>query len=133
MIRREVFIFLVVGLTSVMVDYIIYSALQWIEWTSVNIAKAIGFVSGSFFSYCANRSWTFGHTGRVLSSLWRFAFLYAITLGVNVAANSATLKLLDGYPQAVLASFIFATCLSATLNFLGMKFTVFGNNTKVEM
>ena len=125
MINRETSIFLVVGVITVLVDFLIYSSLLWIELLAHGPAKAVGFISGTVFSYFANRFWTFGYTKHGWASIWRFGLLYALTLFGNVMANSTILSLLTGVPHGIKIAFVFATFLSAALNFLGMKFFVF--------
>jgi putative flippase GtrA len=92
---------------------------------SVEMAKATGFLIGTLFAYFANRFWTFGHKPHVPGSVWRFAVLYASTLGANVLINSLALKLFTDEIAAIPLAFLVATGVSASLNFLGMKFFVF--------
>jgi putative flippase GtrA len=89
------------------------------------MAKVTGFLVGTLFAYFANRFWTFGHKLHAPGSAWRFAVLYASTLGANVLINSLTLKLLAGTAVAFELAFLLATGISASLNFLGMKLFVF--------
>lgn len=115
--------FLAVGATTVGIDYTVYSLLLFAD-VPVSPAKAAGFVTGTVFAYFANRLWTFathGGLGRIIG----FMVVYGISLGVNVSLNNGALALL-GYEQlAVVLAFLVATAVSASLNFLGMKFLVF--------
>ena len=124
MIRRELAVFLVVGVTTVLIDYCTYRGLAW-GGVAVDVAKAAGFLTGTVFAYVANKAWTFGHARHAPGSLWRFALLYALTLGANVLINATALRALAGARFAVQAAFLLATGTSAILNFLGMKFFVF--------
>ena len=124
MIRRELGVFLAVGVTTVLLDFTAYRALVW-SGVAVDIAKAAGFLTGTLFAYLANRFWTFGHSSHVAGTVWRFGLLYVLTLGANVVMNAAALRSLHGASFAVQAAFLLATGISATLNFLGMKFFVF--------
>jgi putative flippase GtrA len=124
MIRRELGIFLVVGVTTVLIDFVTYRGLAW-GGAPIDAAKAAGFLTGTVFAYVANKAWTFGHAGPASGSLWRFALLYAVTLAANVLINAAVLHALAGSTWAVQWAFLLATGTSATLNFLGMKFFVF--------
>jgi putative flippase GtrA len=125
MIKRELGIFLIIGSLTVLVDFGAYRSLVWFGVTGVDMAKAIGFLVGTLFSYFANRFWTFGNNSRVSGSLCRFAALYGATLGANVLVNSLALKLFADTISAVHLAFLLATGISATLNFLGMKLFVF--------
>ncbi len=125
MIKRELGIFLIVGSLTVLVDFCVYQSLVWLGVTGVDMAKAIGFLLGTLFAYFANRFWTFGNKSHVPGSLWRFAALYGATLLANILFNSLALILFDDAIDAVHLAFLFATGISAALNFLGMKLFVF--------
>lgn len=129
--KRQLMIFLIVGLLTVLIDFISYQILISKDLLSINMAKTIGFLNGTLFAYVANRRWTFGRVKHARGSLCRFLILYAITLGVNVMSNFALLSAIKSYALAIPVAFIFATGLSAVLNFLGMNFFVFkGNNVR---
>jgi putative flippase GtrA len=125
MITRELRIFLIVGVTTVAIDFLTYRGLVWLGLPSIAFAKGTGFITGTVFAYFANRFWTFGHKGPAAGTVPRFAVLYAATLGANVLLNSAVLRALGDTPFGVQAAFLVATAVSAALNFLGMKFYVF--------
>ena len=125
MIKRELAIFLIVGVSTVLVDFISYRGLIGFQVMEVDMAKAISFLVGTLFAYFANRFGTFGHNPHVPGSVWRFSVLYASTLGANVLINALALKLLADMTIAIQLSFLLATVVSACLNFLGMKLFVF--------
>ena len=125
MIRRELGIFLVVGVLTVIIDYFVYHALVWSQLLLVHTAKGVGFVSGTVFAYFANRFWTFGHKQHATGSLWRFVLLYATTLLTNVWVNALMLSVLSAVPRVMQLGFLIATVMSAMINFIGMKFFVF--------
>jgi putative flippase GtrA len=125
MIRRELLVFLVVGSLTVLVDFLTYRGLLWSGWSWTAGAKAAGFLAGTVFAYFANRAWTFGHRTHRPGTAWRFALLYAVTLGANVAVNATALGLLWGTAFAVQLAFLAATAVSTCLNFAGMKLFVF--------
>jgi putative flippase GtrA len=125
MIRKELPIFLVIGTSTVVMDYATYTVL--LKWTAMAVdpAKGLGFLTGTVYAYFANRIWTFGHTQAARGSAWRFAQLYALTLGANVLINAGVLRLLGTWTMVHQLAFFMATGVSATLNFLGMKLYVF--------
>ena len=55
----------------------------------------------------------------------RFVLLCAVTLTANVAVNAVAWKCLKQVQAAMEVAFVFATGVSASLNFLGMKHFVF--------
>jgi putative flippase GtrA len=114
--------FLIVGLTTVAIDFTVYRLLL-ATGLVVGLAKTAGFIAGTVFAYFANKKWTFGvqRTGVDAIEAARFAAVYAVSLAANVTTNGVVLHFL---PSIVLA-FLVATGVSATMNFLGMKFLVF--------
>jgi putative flippase GtrA len=125
MLKRQLRIFVIVGLLATLVDFLIYRNLVFFSILDVHLAKGLSFLTGTLFSYLANRFWTFGHQSHHLDSLWRFLLLYAVTLGTNVLLNAYMLGWLAGLKHAVLFAFLVATSISAACNFLGMKLFVF--------
>lgn len=118
--------FLVVGFTTVGVDYLSYQLFLTLG-LPVALAKSSGFITGTVFAYFANKLWTFSASTPAKNSAFRFSVIYASTLMLNVLVNSFVLYLLADFPSAVQIAFILATGASATANFLGMKFYVFRN------
>ena len=98
----------------------------------VDMAKAIGFLVGTIFSYFANRFWTFVHKPHAPGNAWRFVVLYTSTLGANVLINSLALKLFADTLVTIQLAFLLATGVSASLNFLGMKLLVFRQSAASE-
>ena len=88
MIRRELPIFLVVGILGVLIDFLTYRGLVWAQLFSVDIAKGISFLIATFFAYFANRFWTFSHKDHADGSIWRYIVVYSISLAINVYINS---------------------------------------------
>ena len=125
MIKRELAIFLVVGASTVLVDFISYRGLIGFQVMEVDMAKTTGFLVGTLFAYFANRFWTFSHKSHITGSALRFTVLYASSLGVNVLINAFVLKQLADVAASIHLAFLLATGVSACLNFLGMKLFVF--------
>lgn len=125
MLRKEIRIFLVVGVLTVAIDYAFYQLLLQVESLPLTIAKAFGFLAGTIFSYCANRYWTFSQRHPLRNSIIRFYILYGLTLGLNVISNSLIMDLFSYVNYVMQFAFIVATGLSATINFIGMRFFVF--------
>ena len=129
MIKRELGIFLIVGLLTVLIDFLVYRGLVGVGVIGVDTAKGIGFLTGTLFAYVANRFWTFSHKSHAPGSVWRFVLLYLSTLMANVVINALALKVMADIMAAVPMAFLLATGVSASLNFLGMKFFVFNSRT----
>lgn len=131
-IKRELAIFLVVGLLTVGIDFLSYHVflnLKPFGIESINIAKGFGFIVGTIFAYFANRFWTFNQQTTSSGSVYRFAIIYVIGLLSNIGVNHLCIT---GFSSPSVAmditlfiAFVLATGVSSILNFLGMKFFVF--------
>jgi putative flippase GtrA len=126
--RQQVCRFLVVGSLTVLVDYAAYRAIVSLS-SVIDASKAIAFLTGTAFAYVVNRRFTFRSTAPHGSQLVRFLAVYLATLAANVAVNTVALGALHEVRHALTLAFIVATAVSATLNFLGMKFLVFTGAT----
>ena len=62
----------------------------------------------------------------IIGLVCRDGAIYLLTLFVNIAVNDWLLPHLPRFiPVTVVVAFVFATGVSALLNFLGMKFFIF--------
>ena len=135
MIKRELTIFLIVGILTVAIDFLIYRGLIYLGLDTVNIAKGLGFIGGTIFAYFANRFWTFKKQVARSGSIGRFSIVYIIGLSTNILVNYLSILTLNhfanfnDYQQVIFLAFLLATGVSATLNFLGMKLFVFTNRS----
>lgn len=137
-IKRELTIFLIVGLLTVVIDFLIYRASMHFNplgLNSINIAKGIGFIGGTIFAYFANRFWTFRQETTSSGSVTRFILVYILGLSANIAINYLSIFWLSDAvnpPEYILLiAFVLATGVSATLNFIGMKFFVFTDRKRI--
>ena len=106
-LNYEVGRFLIIGITTVIIDLVIYLILLNIIFET-SISQSISKTSiNGFFRFCI------------------FILLYLSTLFVNVASNEIILNLMNQNILSILIAFIIATSFSAGLNFLGMKYIVF--------
>lgn len=131
MIKRELSIFIAVGCLTVALDFMVYRSLTYFFLCDISLAKAIGFISGCIFAYFANRFWTFKKQSTHSGSLWRFTLVYVGSLVANILINQGILSSWDSLAALYVAFFV-ATGVSATLNFIGMKWFVFTQRTVVS-
>ena len=131
--KHEIIKFIIIGLITVLIDYQIYKFLfEQVGWI-ITLSKAIAYLVGTAFSYIANRFWTFNTKTNLMSfSMIRHLVLYLFALIINISANSLVLSIfgsLSLYHEsyAFTVAFVFATTISASINFIGMKFWVFHN------
>ena len=123
--RRQFFRFVVIGVSSALfIDLIFYSFL--LSFVSSAIAKAVGFILGSLFSYVLNKRWTFQSKYFNNLELFRFYCIYLVSLTANIFVNEYVLNLLENkFDYAFITAYSISTITSALLNFLGLKLIVF--------
>ena len=124
MISRQLTIFIIVGILSTVLNYFIYSGLFY-QGIPTPISKFIGFVSGMVFSYFGSKIVTFNDNRKSLSITWNFVLVYGIGAIHDVSVNEIILLGLGEFIYKREIAFVFATLVSATVNFLGLKLFVF--------
>ena len=126
--NKELLKYIFVGLSTVLIDFLIYKFL--IKFIVIYLAKTISFLSGTFFSYQLNRTWTFKSGEKTLSQFIKYLIIHITSLVLNVFINSLLLnKFSKNYFLSYEVSFLIATLTSATYNFLFIKIFIF-NNTR---
>ena len=127
--NKELLKYIFVGLSTVLIDFLIYKFL--IKFIVIYLAKTISFLSGTFFSYQLNRTWTFKSGKKTLSQFIKYLIIHITSLVLNVFINSLLLNTFSkNYFLSYEVSFLIATLISATYNFLFIKFFIF-NNTRI--
>jgi|LakMenEpi03Aug12_release.lakeMendotaPanAssembly.Ray.scaffolds.fasta_scaffold1185034_1 putative flippase GtrA len=121
---KEIQYFLIVGILTVLIDYLVYSLSRKLIINTTQ-AKAVGFISGTFFAFLVNRKLTFKNYDNIWVHLYKFLILYSVTLFINVTINKYLLNWLNDFHFKVQLSFLIATSISAIINFIGMKYFVF--------
>ena len=126
--NKELLKYIFVGLSTVLIDFLIYKFL--IKFIVIYLAKTISFLSGTFFSYQLNRTWTFNSGKKTLSQFIKYLIIHITSLVLNVFINSLLLNTFSkNYFLSYEISFLIATLTSATYNFLFIKIFIF-NNTR---
>ncbi len=126
--NKELLKYIFVGLSTVLIDFIIYKFL--IKFIVIYLAKTISFLSGTFFSYQLNRTWTFKSGKKTVSQFIKYLIIHITSLMLNVFINSLLLNTFSkNYFLSYEVSFLIATLTSAIYNFLFIKVFIF-NNTK---
>lgn len=123
-ISKELKYFFIIGLVTVLIDYSTYRSIIFFE-SKISTAKSIGFALGTIFSFIANRNITFNVKNNFFGHFIKFSMLYFTSMLFNVFVNSISLGLFKNSNLKVQISFILATIISATINFVGMKYFVF--------
>ena len=127
--NKELLKYIFVGLSTVLIDFLIYKFL--IKFIVIYLAKTISFLSGTFFSYQLNRTWTFKSGKTKLSQFIKYLIIHITSLIINVFLNSLLInRFFKDYFLSYEVSFLIATLISATYNFLFIKTFIF-NNTRI--
>jgi putative flippase GtrA len=122
--KSQVIRFLLVGGSTVILDFLVYKILLF--WLMTSQAKSIGYICGALYSYQFNRTWTFKAEKTSFRQILGFTILYTANMAINVWVNTKSLSLLPLFLQwRMNLAFIIATGVSATINFMGMKLLVF--------
>jgi putative flippase GtrA len=121
--HSRVFAFAIVGVFSVFIDYSSYLVLS--KFLAVSIAKSIGFLLGTLFSFVMSRQWVFVVKDKIFTRALSFTTLYVISGTLNVQINGLVLFMLGQSFLEMQLAFILATGMSATINYIGMKHWVF--------
>ena len=126
--NKELLKYIFVGLSTVLIDFLVYKFL--LKFFVIYFAKTISFLSGTFFSYKLNRTWTFKSKKKPLSQFIKYLIIHITSLVLNVFINSLLLNTFSkNYFLSYEVSFFVATLTSATYNFLFIKIFIF-NNTR---
>lgn len=117
--RKEVGRFLIVGISSVAVDFLSYLLLK--QYLDINLAKGFSFLLGSVNAYVLNNYWTFKSASVNVLNIVKFSTLYSVSFILNVFSN---FMIVITFGEVYIA-FLFATVISTIINYLGQKFWVF--------
>lgn len=129
MIRRQLSIFVLNGLISVSIAYLIYWALVSSGKIGINAANGLAYISGIAYGFLANRKWAFQDNELITGSkIVRYVALHVFTLTVNVLVNAIVFNLIRGMTGDMLFAFLVAISVTTILNFVGLKYWVFKRN-----
>lgn len=123
-LRKEVFIFTLIGISAVLIDISTYIVLVSLT-KLITLSKFISFILGACFSYYGNKNFTFKVKTKKITPLF-FSGTYVISLLINISINNYSLSLFSykNYFSILFALFL-STIFSAIFNFVMMKFFVF--------
>lgn len=128
MIRRQVTRFVLVGLTTNAVLYVVYLLLTR-SLLVPKVAMTTVYLAGVGLGFLANRYWTFEHSGPARSALMRFIGAYIVGYVVNLVGLYVGVDLLGWRHEFVQAGLIF---LVAVLMFAMQKYFVFNDWPTVQ-
>jgi putative flippase GtrA len=141
--QKQIIKFILIGISAVTVDFVVYYLLSFVIFNPV--AKAIGFITGSVYTFYMNKHWTWKNKEKATRKMWiSFILLYGVSMLLNVGINELVYYIVPDYvlhmewatpADKILAdygvkadkllAFIAATMASAVFNFTGQKRVVF--------
>ena len=148
-IIKQFSIFFIIGCSAVAIDFYIYNIVLdflcptcadkgtlrkiFYDFTNADVAKATGFMCGSFYTYYMNKRFTWKQRDRNNRRLARFFTLYAISFLVNIFGNKWALgwSQIVPYVKVKDMAFLIATGMSVAINFTGQKLWVFNSNVSI--
>jgi putative flippase GtrA len=128
----EVALFLIVGVTSLLIDLVVTTSLYHLLHLPAFLASAIGFLSAFFFNFPMNRKKVFKHTIHDRFGIKVQIAFYAALSVFNLFATSAIVELLVWLGIDISVTKILVTILIAIWNFLLFKFLIFSKKPAVE-
>lgn len=143
--------FFIIGVSAVLVDFIVYYMLSDFIRVNTDISKAFGFIIGTIYTYFLNKRWTWKYTEKSNKGMIAtFGVVYLVSFVFNLLINKYGLEFLPDYLISLsiqdhrgnvsnlislkgdkFLAFFFATVVSAVVNFIGQKYFVF-NKVKLD-
>ena len=118
--KREIIFYVIVGITSVIIDFSSYNFLTNIFYLDNSNSKRISYLIGSISSFLLNKRITFKSPKKTFKEPILFSIVYLYSFILNSVIHDIMLEYIDGnYP------FVIATLISVIINFIGQKFIVF--------
>ena len=120
--------FIVVGVLSVVIDFVIYRLLVTQAGYQNDFAKASGYLAGLVFGFFLNKLCTFESKKARLSEPLIYLAIYSVTFLLNLSINRTVLAWLG--ENAMPLAFLTATGASTICNFAGLKLVAFRSTVR---
>jgi len=129
-LRIQLTRFIVIGLTSVAIDLLVYRLLVS-AGVMTDVAKGLSYLCGMTIGYFGNKFWSFRSSQPARRETLSFVMLYFTTLMLNVLINRNLLRIW-GDDQHLIA-YVIATGVSTVLNFWGLKRVTFRQGIRARL
>ena len=119
-------LYCLVGGVNTLLDFCVYTLLNYFTQLDVHICQALGYVSGVICSFILNRNVTFRKNSRTGDSQFLQAVRFLVVNGVTLVSS---MLIIDGLVSLGLNEYIakLPTQLAVVvINYLGYKLFVFG-------
>ena len=123
-ISKNFIYFIIFGIIAVAIDYFVY-IFFYHNFFNNSFSKSIGFLTGTIFSFYVNKKYNYKIIGKTYKYLSNYLLLYFSTMTLNVFVNKYLIIILLNHFYRIQISFLIATSISASINYLGMNFLVF--------
>ena len=115
--------FLVVGLTSTVLNYIVAMVLFYLLNIWITLSTIIGYLAGLSLGFYLNKTWTFEDTSKNnFKLILKYFFVYGISLFFAVLTVNFTIIIFN-LPEYI--AVIMSIIVSTILNYLGLRNWVF--------
>ena len=115
--------FLVVGLTSTALNYIVAMVLFYLLNIWITLSTIIGYLAGLSLGFYLNKTWTFEDTSKNnFKLILKYFFVYGIYLFLAVLTVNFTIIIFN-LPEYI--AVIMSIIVSTILNYLGLRNWVF--------
>ena len=115
--------FLVVGLTSTALNYIVAMVLFYLLNIWITLSTIIGYLAGLSLGFYLNKTWTFEDTSKNnLKLILKYFFVYGISLFFAVLTVNFTIIIFN-LPEYI--AVIMSIIVSTILKYLGLRNWVF--------
>lgn len=115
--------FLVVGLTSTALNYIVVMVLFYLLNIWITLSTIVGYLAGLSLGFYLNKTWTFEDTSKNnFKLILKYFFVYGISLFFAVLTVNFTIIIFN-LPEYI--AVIMSIIVSTILNYLGLRNWVF--------
>lgn len=134
MLNRELGLFILNGIISVMLAFVVYWMLVFDAGLDISVSTGAAYVVGMSYGFFANKALSFQDRGRITATkVIRYVLLYLFTLVLNISINVTVLETFRLGDFAVFIAFMVAVSISTVLNFLGLKYLVFASTNGLSI
>ncbi len=131
-----------IGVACVAIDFFFYYLTS--QYIDVSLAKALGFLSGTFANYHLNKYWTWKARDKNHKRLLRYSAVYGTSMIVNIVSNNYFLSVISDHELVIqfmsqkgeiipilafkfdkILAFLLSVAISVVINFAGQKLWVF--------
>jgi len=124
MFKKNSFRFIVVGVSSVIIDFTLYMWLVTID-VPTYLSRGVSYFITLLYAYLLNTYYAF-RVGKITWGLFfRYWSLYGLVLVFNVILNEELLLLFNKEKYSIVVIYLFITGISAIINFAGLKYFIF--------